>query len=353
MLFPYQYINHSIEKMQKLIDYIFYEVWCKAPSFKRYSLARYNNNRELKDVIKAFHYSNTEPGDFFNSKIEEIYYIFKTLNPHEIHQLENWYQSNNDIENLCINFPGVIPATYAEISQLNINLAKALKAFFVRLYSQDLLSLKALADKIGVIDDHYKEFVKINSKGKCPFCGLLPIDSEYVHTREAYDHYLPKSKYPFSTINFKNLVPICNKCNSGNKGTKDPLHDTNGNRRKSFYAYNTIPYKLEINIQINTPDIPKLTPQDISITFGPANLSDEIRTWNELFGIEERYKAKCCSEDAKYWLTQITDECQNYGLAPNVIFQGKLREAEKSPYSETNFLRKPFLEACNAQNVFG
>jgi len=206
--------------------------------------------------------------------------------------------------------------------------------------------------RIGTINEHYKEFIKINSKGKCPFCGLIPIDGEYDDTREAYDHYLPKSKYPFSSINFKNLAPICNKCNSGNKGTKDPLHDTKGNRRKSFYAYNAMPYTLEIGLEINSPDILKLTPQDITITFGPDNLSEEIRTWNELFGIEERYKAKCCSADAKYWITQITEECQNYGLTPRVVLQGKLREAEKSPYSETNFLRKPFLEACDAQNIF-
>jgi hypothetical protein len=273
------------------------------------------------------------------------------MNQTEKNALVKNYKDNNAIEDLCKGTAGYTPFLYSDLDKLNATLKIELEKFFKSLFDS-VINLKAVQQRIGTINEHYKEFVKKNSKGKCPVCGLLPIDGQYVHTRDAYDHYLPKSKYPFSSINFKNLAPICDKCNKGNKGANDPLHDKNGNRRKSFYAYNTISYKLEIKIQINTLDILKLTPQDISITFGPANLSDEIRTWNELFGIEERYKAKCCSEDAKYWLTQITDECQNYGLAPNVIFQGKLREAEKSPYSETNFLRKPFLEACDAQNVF-
>ncbi len=308
MLFAYQYINHSMEKIQDFIDYIFYEVWCKAPTCTDYSFDLYNNKPELKEVVTAFHYSSTKEGDFFNAKIEEIFLIFKTLNPDEICQLKIWYLSNNNIKGLCNNDPTVAPSTYSDVTQLNAGLGNALKIFFIRLYSKDLLSLKALSDKIGLIDEHYKEFVKKNKKGKCPFCGLYDIDNEYVHTREAYDHYLPKSKYPFSSINFKNLAPICNKCNSGNKGTKDPLHDTDGNRRKSFYAYNSIPYTLEIGLTLNSNDIANLTPQNITITFGPDSLAEELKTWNELFGIEERYKAKCCSADAKYWITQILDE---------------------------------------------
>jgi hypothetical protein len=336
--------------MHEFVDYIFFEVWCKAQADSCYSLDLYNNNLELKEVITAFHYSSTKGGDFFNAKIEEIYTIFKTLTSDEISQLKMWYRSNNNIENLCKNDPTFTPSTYSDISQLNVNLGTALKSFFVKLYSQDLLSLKALSNKIGVIDDHYTEFVKINSKGKCPFCGLYDIDSEYVHTREAYDHYLPKSKYPFSSINFKNLAPICNKCNSGYKGSKDPLYDINGNRSKTFYPYNPIPHIIEVDLKLNSADIDNLTPQDITFTFGPASLEEELKTWDNLFGIEERYKAKCCSADAKYWITQIFDE--SYDKSPRELLSVRLETAKKSPYTDNNFLRKPFLEACEALDIF-
>ncbi|WP_218641010.1 HNH endonuclease [Paenibacillus amylolyticus] len=339
-----------MEKMQEFVDYIFLEVWCKAAVITEYSFELYNNKLELKEVVTAFHYSSTIGGDFFNTKIEEIFLIFQTLSPDEISQLEQWYHSNNNIENLCKNDPLFVPSRYSDITLLNAKLGPILKKFFVRLYSQDLLSLKALSDKIGKIEDHYNEFVMVNRTGKCPFCGLYDIDSEYVHTREAYDHYLPKSEYPFTSISFKNLAPICNKCNSGNKGSKDPLKDTNGNRRKAFYPYNLNPNVMEIDIKLNSTDIMKMTPQDITLTFGPTNIDEELNTWNELFGIEERYKAKCCSADAIYWFNQIIDECGD--KSPIEFLAIRLDSAKKSPYSDTNFLRKPFLEACASLNLF-
>ncbi|MEG0772632.1 MAG: hypothetical protein RR409_04830 [Clostridium sp.] len=341
-----------MERMQEFIDYIFYEVWCEAPINEYDVEVLFSNNTDLLGIIQDLH--NTEPkgAEFFIKGIQEVFLIFKTLNTVEINQLKTWYQSNNSIEDLCKNDPTATPSTYNDISNMNTKLSAALKAFFEKLYSHDFLSLKVLSDKIGLIDDHYTKFIKINSKGKCPYCGLYDIDGEFVHTREAYDHYLPKSKYPFSSINFKNLAPICNKCNSGNKGSKDPLHDINGNRRKAFYSYNSVPYSLEIDLILNSHDLENLTPQDINITFGPTSLAEEFQTWNELFGINERYKAKCCSADAKHWVTQVLDESQNYGLTPIEFLRGKIKESERSPYSELNFLRKPFLEACEAQHIF-
>jgi hypothetical protein len=31
MLFSYTYVPHQMERMQEFIDFIFHEVWCKAP----------------------------------------------------------------------------------------------------------------------------------------------------------------------------------------------------------------------------------------------------------------------------------------------------------------------------------
>ena len=51
-------------------------------------------------------------------------------------------------------------------------------------------------------------------------------------------------------------------------------------------------------------DFEHLAPNDIKIEFGPAPLREELETWQDVYGIEERYKAKCCCEsDGKYWLT--------------------------------------------------
>jgi len=56
-------------------------------------------------------------------------------------------------------------------------------------------------------------------------------------------------------------------------------------------------------------NVANLTAADIDLHFGPAALGEKIDTWKDVYGIEERYKAKLCAEnDGKYWLTQVLDE---------------------------------------------
>ncbi len=349
MLFPYKYINHSVEKMQEYIDYIFYQVWCKAPGCD-YDISLFNGKPDLKELIVDFYHTEPKGADFFIKGIQEIFLIFKDPKPFSLSQLQGWYQSNNDIEDLCHNNPSCVPITYAEINIQHATLGRALKRFFEPLYAKDFLTLRTVAEKIGVIGEHYHQFVTVNKLGKCPFCGLSDIEGEYSKMREAYDHYLPKSKYPFSSINFRNLAPACNKCNSMYKQAKDPLHDRSGNRRKAFYAYNSTSYKLDINLQLNSADIEHLAPHDINIALGPPRLSAEIRTWDELFDIEERFKEKCCSAEAKDWITQVNDF--HGKLSPHELLQSILSFAQSYPNTDTNFLKKPFLEACEAQHLF-
>ena len=144
------------------------------------------------------------------------------------------------------------------------------------MYSGDFLSLRIISEKIGKIEDHYDCFVTANNKGKCPYCGIFSLDSQYDPSREAYDHYLPKSKYPFNSINFKNLAPMCEKCNSRNKGVKDPLYSSNGTRRKSFYSYQTNQPRIEIEVEVQTRDWNQLKPEEIQIRTGSAALREEI-----------------------------------------------------------------------------
>ena len=66
-----------------------------------------------------------------------------------------------------------------------------------------------------------------------------------------------------------------------------------------------------------------------------------------LFGIEERYKAKCCGKnDGKVWLARVTEENENYGLTPKQMLKAEILAAEHKPWSNANFLKKPFLLAC-------
>ena len=356
MLFPYQYVPHSMEIMQSYIDFIFYEVWCRAKG-RTYDIdVLFADNQELREMITELDGKKPKGANFFLTGLQEIFNDFKILSNKDIEQLKHCYQSNNCIEHLCIGDPSVTPCTYKTISDLSANsdlsdkLALHLGQFFKSLYS---LSLQPVSMRIGHIDDHYKLFMTQNSIGKCPFCGIQDLKGIYHSKREAYDHYLPKTHYPFNSINFSNLVPTCYTCNSSYKHTKDPVRTVRNGRRKAFYPFTSRKYQIDIKISLRHKDYANLLPDDIDIKFGPDELSEEIRTWKEVYEIEERYKAKCCSmSDGKAWIVEVLDESQNIGFTPQEYLSFKLKTAYKQPWTDCNFIKKAFLEGCQAAGLF-
>lgn len=358
MLFSYTFVSHKMDKMQEFIDYIFYEVWCRAPSNPTFSFDLFDGNFDLKEVMEAFHYSDAKGADFFNGHVERIYGFFTALSVAEIEQFKQWYQANNDIEKACTNDPSIHLARYAEISTGHKDLTEQLASFFKGLYSQTLLDLAALRDKIGDIDSHYHSFMEQNNSGKCPFCGIADMQGIYHSKREAYDHYLPKALYPFNSINFRNLVPACHHCNSSYKTSKDPAFTPKdprnaARRRKVFYPYSGQHHPIDITITINNSDVDNLKPEEIEIEFDSAGYTEEVETWKDIYGVEERYKAKCCSEsDGKYWLTQVLDEWYKDERPPSGFLRTLRRQAKNSPFADTNFLKMAFLEACDQAGIF-
>lgn len=354
MLFPYTYVPHQMEKMQRFINFIFYQVWCRAPKAGPYDLSVFNPSPPLKEIITSLAYDDTKAGDRFCSQIQSIYQSFSKLSRQQIKQFKRWYQANNDIEKVCSNDPAVQLARYADVEEISQDLAEQLAAFFKGMYSKDLLGLAALRAKIGEIDNHYQTFVTTNTEGKCPFCGINDLLGEYHSRREAYDHYLPKALYPFNSINFKNLVPACHHCNSSYKTSKDPSYtpkDPAGgaHRRPVFYPYAVAPYAVQLQVTLQHSDIEKLKPEDITLQFGPDELSEKIDTWRDVYGIDERYKAKLCGKnDGKYWLNLMLDEWKEKGEVPKDFLATVTRQAQKNPYADCNFLRKAFLDGYHA-----
>ncbi|BBO89624.1 HNH endonuclease [Desulfosarcina ovata] len=359
MLFAYTYVPHPMEKMQEFIEFIFFEVWCKAPGGPPFSLDLFDAAPELKDVMEAFHYSDTKGADFFNGHIERIYGLFADLSPEQVGQLQAWFRGNNDIAGLCRNDPTVAIARYDDLNTFNPPLANELASFFKGLYKKDLLELEVLRNVIGEMNDHHTQFTTVNRQGKCPFCGINDVKGVYHSRREAYDHFLPKGKYPFNSINFHNLAPACHECNSSYKLNKDPLYDakdpllTKNGRRKAFYPYQTTPPTIDIEIALNTKDWTNITPDDVNISTGPEMAREEIDTWLDVYGIEERYKAKCCGDnEGKYWIEQVKDEWANGGRTPEEFLTTLSRQAKSRPFAEANFLKLAFLEGCNRSGLF-
>lgn len=366
MLFSYTYVPHQMEKMHEFIDFIFFEVWCRAPIGLEFHPDLFDASPELKEVMSEFGFSKqaAERGRVFYKDVKAIYEHFASLPANEVEQFKIWYRGNNDLEKVCSNDPAAQLARYTDVAVSHPELSKHLAAFFKELYSQSLLGLVTLKTKIGDIDEHYKAFMSANQAGKCPFCGINDLLGEYHSKREAYDHYLPKAIYPFNSINFRNLVPACHHCNSSYKGSKDTAFSPKDPcglqvRRKLFYPFSTEPYRINLQVTLQHADHEKLTVADIDLSFGPAELAEQIATWKDVYGIEERYRVKLSGPGAKAWLVEVLDEWHwqqesagEKGRAPEAYLQAVASHAEKSPYTNENFLKYGFLQACKVVGIF-
>ena len=351
MLFPYKYVSHKIEMMQTFIDYIFFDVWCNAPTTE-YGIELYENNSELKEILETIWLKEEMTGkpiksaEFFLTGINEIFNEFKKFSTDDIDQLTSWYKSNNDIKKCCNNEPDSTPVIYSQIKIDFSSLENSLELFYKNLYSHNFLKLEIIKKHIGELSEHYKEFVEENDEDICPFCGLMPLDGQWSETRDAYDHYLPKSKYPFNSINMKNLPPACNTCNSKNKGSDDPIN-LSVQRRKAFYPFSENIHKLNFSISINTKNWSQYTPDEITLIVGPEEHQEEINSWMDVYGIESRYKDFMCRKNVgKYWITQVRSWIAR-GSDVDEYFSVLLVNEKNHPYSDYNFLKKPFLENCN------
>jgi len=354
MLFNYRYVPHDIEKFQTWLDHLVKEVWCKAAGDFHVDMLHADLQLVVLDIYNTEEAKpNGKTHDWLFGPIDEIFKLFKNLTSDQREQISTWYDNNNDIEALCANDPQKTPGTYAQIKAINTDLEKKLKKFCQSLFT-DVIHLKAVTSRTAEIDAHYDAFVKVNDEGKCPYCGYGDIKGQYHSRREAYDHYLPKGTYPFNSVNFRNLAPMCHECNSSYKLTKDPIrNNATGERRKAFYSYAAVPPGISIALTLATADIDTLRPEDIALNVAAPGRDEELEAWKDVFGIEERYKARCCAEnDGMAWLSRITEENENYGLTPKQMVEAEMRAAENKPWSDANFLKRAFLAACQQLGVF-
>jgi hypothetical protein len=336
MLFPYTYVAHGVEKLHSFIAHTVLEVWCKAKGPFKTSLL----HPDFEPIV-------INSGQTLLDAITTIYNLFKPLTKVQREQIADGFKRNNDIKGICEGT--TVPMRFKEIEAINKPLADELGKLNKELYTS-VLKLAAVKKACGVLDEHYDEFMKINGKGKCPFCGLDDVKSEKLSTRDPYDHYLPKDIYPFNSVNFENLIPVCVPCNSSYKGVKDLFYDKIAKKkRKAFYPFGNAKPDIIFRIEIRSLNFDKPKDSDVSVQIDSGTASEETAAWREVYGIDERYKDKCASEDSRLWLQQVCDDIKNYELDPTVFFPKYINGRNQQPfYLEYNFLRIPYLQSCYA-----
>lgn len=190
-----------------------------------------------------------------------------------------------------------------------------------------------LLKETGSRDAHYKEIYNSLTVKTCPFCGYEPFEAPG-QKREDEDHYLLKDKYVTSAANLLNLVPMGGKCNKSYKLQQDLIFKKNI-RRKALNPYGNI--KAEINL-LSTESLALLEEKpNWNIKISPD--IEEIRTWNEVFSIEERLKETVLSSNYHLVLGEIGGYLCSLGLKndssnDDILIGLKKYEALKRDYPE-------------------
>lgn len=269
MLRLYKPITHDIFKLQAMLQHLVCSVWCEAAVDET---CESKLNAEFKALYLAY--------DWLKLEVDSIYMKFEGVSPIERIKIKKAFKITNSIERLCEG--ELIPIYLNELPDIIENDVKPLLVDFYE-------TLLERAKVPGTKKDYYEKLIKTNDFKYCPCCGMTDFEHEDSSNREAFDHYLPKAHYPFSSVNFENLVPLCYKCNSDRKGEQDPIEGG----RNAFYPFSTGEHKMEINFTIDkTKDLRALERIDLTIEFISIGNEEKIETWNTLFAISERYNDK-------------------------------------------------------------
>jgi hypothetical protein len=177
---------------------------------------------------------------------------------------------------------------------------KILKNLFRDLYQQVLDGDPFRELNNTTLREHFNQFCDANADiTLCPICGIGELKKSQDITRDQYDHYLPKALYPFSSINFSNLVPCCKECNSFDaKGEKDTIEVSTG---KFFFPYddNHKGISLVVSVREDNSEIEKI---DLELSFSnPDNKNDEIDSWKTIYAIENRYRGYIGARIGKWY----------------------------------------------------
>jgi hypothetical protein len=323
MLRAYHPIVHPIFTLHGQLEQLVCQVWCNA------------SDTPCSDLLTADFEIIYNAYEWLKTSVDNIYEKCKSLTPGQRADIREAFIINNRIEDLCDGTISPIP-----LGNLPSVVEDDMKPLLVRFYKELLDRAEVAGDKL----DYYNKLIEKNKYKTCPCCGLSPIESAETHYREDNDHYLSIADFPFAAVNFKNLVPLCGKCNKKCKGTKNPFEPG----RISFYAFNGAQPNIEVSVTIVDSvdlDYRTLSPADISISF--VSDANKTSTWNWLYNTNDRFNEETRSF-SKTELRTIANRLyrnnkRKHGLTYEEILDDTIEDYEEEVYEDRKFLKIPFL----------
>jgi len=341
MLFSYKYVSHPLEKLHDWITRVVVDVWCRNGGNYTVTLLC----PELQAIAEEIDAIDTDDRSIFDD-IRDLDALIQALDQPKRDRLATMFDDSTAVDELCCGSPNRQPYNFADLQAWDSQIAEELKSFFYDLFGKHIKS-GPIKKRLGNLRDHVDLFCTTNVEGVCPFCGLEETRDANYKTRDDYDHYLPRHKYPFNSVNFRNLSPMCSTCNKSYKTTKDPISRTPGTRQKAFAPFELAVKFPTFGMVLDTSKIQSLAPDDISITITSTTHQEEVDTWQWLFGIQERYKGKLCKKRGVYaWLNAVLKDSANYNKSPKEVLQTIRSNVAADPFLDDGYLKLAALEAC-------
>lgn len=293
MLFSVKYINTNIEDFHNVLIYFFRQL-------------ETNNHTIFSDNLfppecreKLYKYGNPANGyKKFIDSFKNIFDIYSstTITAENKQKIVDDFFSCNEIDEIC-NDISKSPLHYDDMDVEEKKVANFFNSFYDSFFD-------SFVDK----QQHFDDFIFENGK-ICSICGM--------NTIYQYDHFIPKGTqfpiYPFSSVNPKNLIPVCQGCN-GPKSSKLIIYensDKTNTRLLTFSPYYAFETWQNLDFEITNivkPEVNssgkwsiKLTPKDNGLT---TEQIAKINRWKDFYKIEERF-SKEIENGMKIWIGEF------------------------------------------------
>lgn len=300
MLFSVKYVNTNIEEFQNVLIYFFKQL-------ETNSHTTFSDSLFPTTCITKL-YKNGNPANGYKKFVDSFKDIFAIYNSKDItaeckQKLIDDFFLCNEIDEIC-NDVSKNPIHYDDMDADEKKIAN----YFISFYD---LSFDSFVDK----QQHFDDFSSVNGK-ICPVCGLGTIYQ--------YDHFIPKGSkypiYPFSSVNPKNLIPICQGCN-GPKSSKLIIYQDNDRTHARLLAFSPYSgFETWQNLDFKLTNILKpgvnfsgkwrvtFSPKTNGLT--PDQIS-KIHRWRDFYNIEERF-SKEIEKCLKIWILELKNKGKTF-----------------------------------------
>lgn len=241
--------------------------------------------------------------DVLAPKLRAVFRAYKRITiPNIQTQIINSFNYWNEIENRC----GQNLVNQLLWDDLPPGIKTPIFNLFRYLYNELTKQNDYLENNNKLRIQHYRQFFESNGR-ICKTCAIRPLDSPEVQIN-SYDHYLQISKYPYLGINYKNIVPICDKCNEApGKGKKHVLYANYNHRARRLANF---PYEQNVSKTVSM-SISRLFVSNPRITLSYTGSSQaKIDTWRKVFNIDRRFKAEI-KDNKVIWIDELVHSNRN------------------------------------------